>query len=54
MVLIRYIWCDLWHAQLPVIRERLGLPVLDLDLGDEADSRDRIMTRIGAFMEMLA
>ena len=34
LILWRYPWCDLWHAELAPLREAFGLPVLDLDAGD--------------------
>jgi benzoyl-CoA reductase/2-hydroxyglutaryl-CoA dehydratase subunit BcrC/BadD/HgdB len=54
IVVHRHLWCDLWHAEVQRLRERSGLPVLDLDAGDaEAIDSGRNHTRIGAFMEML-
>lgn len=54
VIVCRHLWCDLWHAEVERLREKSGLPVLDLDAG-EADAMDsgRNRTRIGAFMEML-
>lgn len=50
----RYPWCDLWHAEVERIRQSTGLPVLDLDAGEDDTPDDgRRRTRIGAFMEML-
>lgn len=54
IVVQRYLWCDLWHAEVERLRQRFGLPLLDLDLdGDEPFDTNRMRTRIGAFMEML-
>ena len=53
VILLRYVWCDIWHGQAARIEEELPVPVLDLDLDDEAPA-SRYATRIGAFMEMLA
>ena len=54
VIVHRYVWCDLWHAEIARLREKTGLPVLDLGASDreEIDS-GRNRTRIGAFMEML-
>ena len=54
IIVHRYVWCDLWHAEVERLRQKTGLPVLDLDTSD-ADPIDngRNRTRIGAFMEML-
>jgi len=54
VIVHRHLWCDLWHAEVARLREKSGLPVLDLDAGDgEATDSSRNRTRIGAFMEML-
>ncbi|HUV65279.1 MAG TPA: 2-hydroxyacyl-CoA dehydratase family protein [Sedimentisphaerales bacterium] len=50
----RYVWCDLWHAELGRLKEWCNLPVLDIDsAGDNETDRPRISNRIRAFMEML-
>lgn len=52
VILVRNVWCDLWHAEVARLRETLLLPVLDLDLnGEDALTRNR--TRLAAFMEIL-
>jgi benzoyl-CoA reductase/2-hydroxyglutaryl-CoA dehydratase subunit BcrC/BadD/HgdB len=49
-----YLWCDKWHAELPRLKEWTGLPVLDLECGDDpAGTRTRTENRIQAFLEML-
>lgn len=54
IILHRYLWCDLWHAEVERIRQRFGLPLLDLDLdGEDLLTEERTRTRIGAFLEML-
>jgi benzoyl-CoA reductase/2-hydroxyglutaryl-CoA dehydratase subunit BcrC/BadD/HgdB len=54
LVVHRFVWCDLWHAEIEPLRQRTGLPVLDLDEdGHQAASRPRRATRIAAFVEML-
>jgi len=56
IVLIRGIWCDLWHAQLPWLRQS-GRPVAEVDLGGSADGAAcdaaRIRTRIEALLEAI-
>lgn len=52
LVLVRYVFCDAWHAELARIREFLDMPVLDLDLTGQ-DGEGRTMTRLEAFMEAL-
>jgi benzoyl-CoA reductase/2-hydroxyglutaryl-CoA dehydratase subunit BcrC/BadD/HgdB len=56
IVLIRGIWCDLWHAQVPWLRQ-CGRPVAELDLGGSASGaacdEARIGTRIEALLEAI-
>jgi len=50
----RYVWCDMWHAQLNRLKELIELPVLDIDTtGDLESEESRITGRIRAFLEML-
>ncbi|MHC4178557.1 MAG: 2-hydroxyacyl-CoA dehydratase [Planctomycetota bacterium] len=54
VLLRRYVWCDLWHAELHRLREWSPVPVLDIDTcHDEEGSLDRLAGRIEAFLEML-
>jgi benzoyl-CoA reductase/2-hydroxyglutaryl-CoA dehydratase subunit BcrC/BadD/HgdB len=52
IILVRNVWCDLWHAEVSRIREAVQVPVLDLDV-DGAKIADRNRTRVQAFIEML-
>jgi len=48
------LWCDSWLAELARVRDRLGLPVLHLDVdGATPTCRDRITGRLQAFLEVL-
>jgi benzoyl-CoA reductase/2-hydroxyglutaryl-CoA dehydratase subunit BcrC/BadD/HgdB len=50
----RYIWCDMWHAELYRLKKWTELPVLDIDVdGNEKGLSPRTTQRIEAFMEML-
>jgi benzoyl-CoA reductase/2-hydroxyglutaryl-CoA dehydratase subunit BcrC/BadD/HgdB len=50
----RYIWCDMWHAELRRLKDRIKLPVLDIDAaGDYETEENRTAGRIRAFLEML-
>jgi benzoyl-CoA reductase/2-hydroxyglutaryl-CoA dehydratase subunit BcrC/BadD/HgdB len=50
----RYVWCDLWHAELQRLKEWSRLPVLEIDVGpDDFSAPNRVMGRIEAFLEML-
>ena len=52
VVLLRHLWCDLWHAEVQRIREWTSLPVVDLDLSsDAAGPTERNRTRIQALLE---
>lgn len=54
IILRRYPFCDLWHAELHRLRTWSDVPVLDLDVetGDEGEA-SRTLARIEAFLEML-
>ena len=50
----RYVWCDLWHAELQRLKDWTDLPVLDIDTdGNNNNEQFRTANRIRAFMEML-
>ncbi len=50
----RFVWCDVWHAELYRVRAYPGLPVLDLDVsGDRHSTLERTTNRIQAFLETL-
>jgi hypothetical protein len=50
----RYIWCDIWHAELYRLKQWTDLPVLDIDVSGNGESLSaRIIQRIQAFVEML-
>jgi benzoyl-CoA reductase/2-hydroxyglutaryl-CoA dehydratase subunit BcrC/BadD/HgdB len=54
VVFRRYVWCDLWHAELPRLKARSPVPVLDLDVAQsEASAEGRTVGRVEAFLEML-
>lgn len=53
ILLHRQLWCDLWHGQLPRVKQQTNLPVLDIDVADEDADFGRQAGRIQAFMEML-
>jgi benzoyl-CoA reductase/2-hydroxyglutaryl-CoA dehydratase subunit BcrC/BadD/HgdB len=54
IVVRRYVWCDLWHAELPRLKECCRLPVLDLDAAlDDAGAAARVQGQIEAFLELL-
>lgn len=52
VVLVRQVWCDLWHAQGARLREWVALPMLDLDVSCGAGAA-AVGARIQSFMEIL-
>ena len=54
LIVRRHVWCDLWHAELPRLRQETGLPVLDWDAdGSDRGASASALGRIEAFLEML-
>jgi benzoyl-CoA reductase/2-hydroxyglutaryl-CoA dehydratase subunit BcrC/BadD/HgdB len=54
LVFRRYLWCDLWHAELERLRQWSPAPVLDLDAADdERGAGNRTLGRLEAFVETL-
>ena len=54
IVVHRYIWCDIWHAEQRRLKDWAGVPVLEIDADDGgATSGERTCNRIRAFLEML-
>lgn len=53
IILRRYVWCDIWHAEVERIKERTGLPVLQIDVTDDGTDASRTQYRLQSFMEML-
>lgn len=50
----RYLFCDLWNAELHCLRERSSLPVLAIDVASDDDREtNRSLGRIEAFLETL-
>lgn len=50
----RYLWCDMWHAELRRLKDWTDLPVLDIDTAGDNETRlHRAANRIRAFLEML-
>ena len=54
LIVRRYLWCDLWHAEIYRLKQWSPVPVLDLEIGNSPqDERHRLATRIQSFMEMV-
>lgn len=55
IIIKTYPWCDLWHAEIPRIKERFRLPVLNytVDINTPPSKDIRLKTRLKAFFEML-
>ncbi|MBN2216742.1 MAG: 2-hydroxyacyl-CoA dehydratase [Pirellulales bacterium] len=55
LLCLRHVWCDLWHAALPRLKETAGVPILELDLGDEDHGGEsRLRGRLEAMIESLS
>lgn len=52
IVLVRHLWCDLWHAEAARLREWLDLPLADILL-DGAASSAHAASRLEALLEAL-
>ena len=50
----RYLWCDTWHAEAGRMAEWSPVPFLALDVEDDQPLRDRMASKIRAFVETLA
>ena len=54
IILHRYVWCDLWHAEGQRLKQWSPVPLLELDVGpDDTSAPNRMQGRIEAFLEML-
>lgn len=53
VILVRYAWCDHWHALRGRLRETLSLPVTEVDLGGSDEQLQRTRTRIEALVSIL-
>lgn len=53
VLLHRYVWCDIWHAELARLKAWSPVPVLEIDECDDDASLGRTAGRIEAFLEML-
>jgi benzoyl-CoA reductase/2-hydroxyglutaryl-CoA dehydratase subunit BcrC/BadD/HgdB len=53
IVFRRYVWCDLWHAELQRLKQWSPVPVLDADVADDDSVPARLLGRLEAFVEML-
>jgi benzoyl-CoA reductase/2-hydroxyglutaryl-CoA dehydratase subunit BcrC/BadD/HgdB len=54
VVLVRRVWCDLWHAELVRMKERLPVPVVEVDLeSHDGGQWERASTRIQSLLEVL-
>ena len=54
LLLRRYVWCDLWHAQWRRLAEWSPVPVLEIDVaGEDQGLPGRTLARLEAFLETL-
>jgi len=52
VLLLRCVWCDLWHAEAQRLKECLAVPVLELDPSGTAGAGLRTQERLQALLEM--
>jgi benzoyl-CoA reductase/2-hydroxyglutaryl-CoA dehydratase subunit BcrC/BadD/HgdB len=53
ILLRRYVWCDLWHAELGRMRRWSPVPVLEFDVCEDDSQMARFRGRMEAFLETL-
>lgn len=55
LIVRTYPWCDIWHAEIPRIKEYFKLPLLNytVDVNTLTENDSRLKTRLKAFFEML-
>jgi benzoyl-CoA reductase/2-hydroxyglutaryl-CoA dehydratase subunit BcrC/BadD/HgdB len=54
LIIRRYLWCDLWHAEVYRLKQWSPVPVLDLEISGRPDEdHHRLRTRIESFLEMV-
>ena len=54
LIVRRYLWCDLWHAEIYRLKQWSPVPVLDLEIGNSPhEEKHRLAMRIQSFMEMV-
>jgi hypothetical protein len=51
LIVRRYLWCDVWHAEVHRLKQWSPVPVLDLEIGEH--DNHRLGARIQSFMEMM-
>jgi benzoyl-CoA reductase/2-hydroxyglutaryl-CoA dehydratase subunit BcrC/BadD/HgdB len=54
LVCVRHVWCDLWRGAMARLKETAGVPILEIDLGDEdRGGEGRLAERLEAMIESL-
>lgn len=53
VIVMSYLWCDLWRAEILSMQRRFGIPLLFLELGDSASMDSGAQNRIDSFFETL-
>lgn len=54
IILFRHVFCDLWHSAAYDIKKSLPQAVLEIDLDGQANLSESAVSRIQAFLEVLA
>jgi benzoyl-CoA reductase/2-hydroxyglutaryl-CoA dehydratase subunit BcrC/BadD/HgdB len=54
LIVRRYLWCDVWHAEIHRLKKWAPVPVLDLEISDRPkEDSHRLCMRIQSFMEIM-
>ena len=53
IILRRYLWCDLWHAEARRLKEWTQLPLLDVDTVGDTLAENRLAERIQSLLETI-
>ncbi len=54
IILLHYVWCDTWRAEVGRLKEWAPVPVLVIDTDEGECDHGRIFSRVQAFLEVLA
>lgn len=54
LIFHHYVWCDTWHAEMERMREWADIPLLGIETGDDASLTASAISRLDAFLEVLA
>jgi len=53
VIVHRYLWCDIWHAEVQRVKEAIDVPVIEIDSDLGPFDTGRTVTRLKAFLEVI-